>query len=71
MSRHGNNVLAGRWESFLFSYFDSDIKAIPFVLAQVPWLSNFSIVVEVIFVFFMGLYFSQCCQTSVKQVSDN
>lgn len=45
------STVDGHWESFLLSYFDFEIKAVSFVPALVPWLSNFSTVVEDFFVF--------------------
>lgn len=41
------STVDGHWEP----YFDFEIKAVSFVPALVPWLSNFSIVVEEFFLF--------------------
>lgn len=57
------STVDGHWESFLPSYSDFEIKAVSFVPAVVPWLSNFSIVVEECFSVFSFVLTSASAQS--------
>lgn len=58
------STVDGHWES----YFDFEIKAVSFVPALVPWLSNFSTVVEDFFCIFLCLNFSQCAELLLRRL---
>lgn len=49
------STVDGHWESFLLSYSDFKIEAVPFVPALGPCLSDFSIVVQDFFCIFFVL----------------